>query len=163
VGCYHRTMKTAQPDIVVMSPDGDYLMVVEVKLNDHQMMGNQNAVTQLKQLMASIGCSVGLVISGEQVILLRDSLEKSDGTSINVVGEAQLPDSLLPPADERWNGNRGLVFESRVQQWLEKLKLASNIKNLPNDLRELFGEPILSLLQLGEVRAAGPRWSEVAR
>lgn len=161
--CYHRTMKTAQPDIVVMSPDGDYLMVVEVKLNDLGVVANQDAVTQLRQLMASIGCSVGLVVSGERVILLRDSLEQSDGGSIHVVGEARLPKSLLPLADELWHGERSLAFESSVQQWLENLKFVSNIKNLPNDLRELFREPILSLLQLGEIRAAGPRWSKVAR
>jgi hypothetical protein len=155
-------MKTAQPDIVVISPDGEYLMIVEVKLNDNSV-GNRNAVNQLRYLMASIGCSVGLAVSGERIILLRDSLEKSHGESINVVGEARLPDSLLPSADEQWKGERGLEFESRVQRWLEKLKLTSSIENLPNDLRELLGEPVTGILRLGEVRAAGPRWSKVGR
>ena len=160
--CYNAIMKTARPDIVVISPDGEYLMVVEVKLNDNSIR-NQNAVDQLRCLMASIGCSVGLVVSGERIILLHDSLEKSHGESIDVVGEARLPDSLLPPADEQWKGERGLEFESRVQRWLEKLKLTSSTENLPNDLRELLGEPIMRLLRLGEVRAASPRWSKVAR
>ena len=155
-------MKTAQPDIVVISPDGEYLMIVEVKLNDNSVR-NQNVVNQLTNMMASIGCSVGLVVSGERIILLRDSLEKSHGESIDIVGEARLPDSLLPLADEQWKGERGLEFESRVQRWLEKLKLTSSIENLPNDLRELLEEPIMRLLRLGEVRAAGPRWSKVAR
>ena len=159
--CYNATMKKAHPDIVVISPDGEYLMIVEVKLNDNNIH-NQEAVNQLRYIMASIGCSVGLVVSGEHIFLLRDSLEKSHGESINVVGEARLPDSLLPPADEQWRGERALEFESQVQRWLEKLKLTSNIENLPNDLRELLGEPIMSLLRLGEIRAAGPRWSKVA-
>ncbi|MBE9080277.1 hypothetical protein IQ241_23815 [Romeria aff. gracilis LEGE 07310] len=152
-------MKTAHPDIIVVGPDGEYLIVVEVKLGDSDSRQN---VIDLKQLMASTGCSVGLSISGERVLLLRDSLEKSYGESIDVVGEARLPESLLPPADERWRGVKGLEFESRVQKWLEKLKLTANLESFPGDLRELFGEPIMSLLRLGEIRAAGPRWSRVA-
>lgn len=157
-------MKTIQPDIVVISPDGEYLMIVEVKLNGKSVR-RQNAVDQLKYLMASIGCSVGLIVSGERVILLRDSLEKSHGESIDVVGEAGLPSSLLPPADEQFKGKPGLEFEfeSRVQRWLENLKLTSSIENLPKDLRELIGQSIIGLLRLGEIRAAGPRWGKAVR
>ncbi len=155
-------MKTAHPDIVVISPDGEYLIIVEVKFNDFVAL-HRNNVEQLRYLMASMSCSVGLFISGEHIILLRDSLEQSNGESIGIVGEAKLPDSLLPPPDSQWKGNQGLEFESRVQRWLEELKLASSIKDLPNDLKKLFGEPIISLLRLGEVRAAGPRWSKVAK
>jgi len=154
-------MNTSQPDIIVSGQDGEYLMIVEVKLKDISI-GSQ-AIQQLKHTMASIGCSVGLVVTGERVILLRDSLEKYNGESIYVVGEAKLPDSLLPPADEQWKANRGMEFESRVQRWLEKLKLTASMENLPNDLRNLLGEPIMSLLRIGEVRAAGPRWSKGAK
>ena len=154
-------IKTSQPDIVVTSQDGEYLMIVEVKLKDISI--NPQVIAQLKNNMASIGCSVGLVVTGERVILLRDSLEKYNGESIYVVSEAKLPDSLLPPADEQWKANPGMEFESRVQRWLEKLKLTASMENLPNDLRNLLGEPIMSLLRIGEVRAAGPRWSKSAK
>lgn len=154
-------IKTSQPDIVVTSQDGEYLMIVEVKLKDISI--NPQVIAQLKNNMASIGCSVGLVVTGERVILLRDSLEKYNGESIDVVGEAKLPDYLLPPPDEQWKTNRGMEFESRVQRWLEKLKLTASMENLPNDLRNLLGEPIMSLLRIGEVRAAGPRWSKSAK
>ncbi len=154
-------IKTSQPDIVVTSQDGEYLMIVEVKLKDISI--NAQLIAQLKNNMASIGCSVGLVVTGERVILLRDSLEKYNGESIDVVGEAKLPDYLLPPADEQWKGNPAIEFESRVQRWLEKLKLTASMEKLPNDLRNLLGEPIISLLRIGEVRAAGPRWSKSAK
>jgi hypothetical protein len=137
-------------------------MLVEVNLDDNSFH-SQDVVNQFRHFMASIGCAVGLVVFGERIILLRDSFEKSNGESIDMVGEARLPDYLLPPADEQWKGNPSLEFESRVQRWLEKLKLSSSIKNLPNDLRELFGEPIINLLRLGEVMAAGPRWSKAAK
>lgn len=154
-------MSTAHPDIVVISPDGEYLMVVEVKLND-SLPHRQGAIEQLKSLMASMDCSVGLVVTGERIFLLRDSLEKSDGESIVVVSEARLPEHLLPPADEQWKGQRGLEFESRVQRWLEELKQVRSLEALPSDLRELLRESMVSLLQLGEIRAAAPRWSRVA-
>ena len=153
-------MKTSEADIIVTSQDGEYLIIVEVKLKNISV---KNAIAQLKHTMASIGCSVGLVVAGDRVILLRDSLEKYNGESIHIVGEANLPDSLLPPADEQWKGDPAIEFESRVQRWLEKLKLTASIENLPNDLRNLLGESIISLLRIGEVRAAGPRWSKVAK
>lgn len=155
-------MAAVQPDIVVISPDGEYLMIVEVKLNDI-FARNQETIDQLKYLMASTSCSVGLLICGERVVLLRDSFEQSNGESISIVGEAVLPDSLLPPADDQRQGNRYLEFELRVQRWLEKLQLVSNVKDLPDDLERLLGEPIIGLLRLGEVRAARPRWSKVAK
>lgn len=154
-------IKTSQPDIIVIGQDGEYLMIVEVKLKDINI-GTQSAILQqFEHTMASLGCSVGLVVAGERVILLRDSLEKYNGESIDVVGEAKLPDSLLPPADEQWKGNPAIEFESRVQRWLEKLKLTGSMDNYPNDLRNLLGESIIILLRIGEVRAGGPRWSKV--
>ena len=131
-------IKTFQaPDIIVTSQDGEYLMLVEVKFKHISI--DKSAIEQLKHTMASIGCSVGLVVAGERVSLLRDSLEKYNGESIYVVGEAQLPDSLLPPADEQWKGNPASEFESRVQRWLVKLKLTASMDNFPNDLRKLLG------------------------
>jgi len=70
---------------------------------------------------------------------------------------------LLPSADEQWKGNPAIEFESQVQRWLEKLKLTASMDNFPSDLRNLLSESIMSLLQIGEVRAGGPRWSKLAR
>jgi hypothetical protein len=154
-------MKTFSADILVVSPDGDYLMIVEVKNADvnHQ---TQDAIKNLKRLMASAGCSVGLLVAGERVILLRDSFEELNGDSVYVVGEARLPDSLLPPAEE-WERNLSFGFESRVQRWLEKLQRSRSIIDLPDDLKSLFGGSVVNLLLLGEIRAAGPRWSKATK
>ena len=155
-------MKTSHPDIIVTSPDGEYLMIVEVKLNDVSTHRN-NIMDQLKGSMIGFGCSIGLLVAGERVIVLRDSFDDSQGSSIRVVGEARLPNYLLPAADEQWKGNPYLEFESQVQRWLEKLKLQTSMESLPDDLRNLFGDWIINLLRLGEVRAGGPRWSKVAK
>jgi hypothetical protein len=148
-------METAQSDIIVTSADGEYLMVVEVKLNG---VGKQ-AYDQLRSQMASVDCAVGLLVSGDRIVLMRDSLEKYNGDSISIIGEAKLPDSLLHPNDGEWKGQ--LEFELQVQRWLENIKLTASLKNLPNDLQQLFGESMINLLRLGEVRSAGPRWSRV--
>ena len=155
-------MKTSHPDIIVTSPDGEYLMIVEVKLN-HVSINHQNVIDQLKRTMIGFGCSVGLLVAGERVIVLRDSFDDSHGSSIRVVGEATLPNFLLPPADGQWWGNPYLEFESRVQRWLENLKLQTSIDSLPDDLKNLFSGRIINILRLGEVRAGGPRWSKVAK
>ncbi|MEA5617634.1 hypothetical protein VB711_07255 [Cronbergia sp. UHCC 0137] len=155
-------MKTSHPDIIVTSPDGEYLMIIEVKLHDVSINHN-SSIHQLRSLMVQFGCSLGLLVAGERVILLRDTFEESNDSSVHVVGEANLPDFLLPPADQQWKGNPYLEFESRVQLWLEKLKYTTSLDNLPDDLKALFSGRIINLLRLGEVRAAGPRWSKVAK
>jgi hypothetical protein len=156
-------MKTSHPDIIVTSPDGEYLMIVEVKLNDVSKQ-RQYAMNQLQRSMIDFGCSVGLLVAGERVTVLRDSFDDSHGSSIRVVGEAKLPNYLLPPADEQWKGNPYFEFESQVQRWLEKLKLQTNVDSLPDDLRNLFGGRIINLLRFGEIRAGGARaWSKVVK
>ncbi|MFZ9738905.1 MAG: hypothetical protein ACO3EZ_12930 [Prochlorotrichaceae cyanobacterium] len=155
-------MQIAQPDIVVISPDGEYLMIVDVKLSDI-VLHKRIAIEQLKGLMLSRNCSIGVLVFGERIILLRDSLEQSNGASIHIVGEAKLPYSLLPPSDYQWKGKDEIEFESQIQRWLEELKFSSSTEKLPDDLRKLFGEPIINLLRLGEVRAAGPRWSKATQ
>lgn len=155
-------MKASHPDIIVTSPDGEYLMIVEVKLNDVRKQ-RQLGIIYLERSMIEFGCSIGLLVAGERVIVLRDSFDDSHGSSIHVVGEAKLPHSLLPPPDEQWRGNRYLEFESQVQRWLEKLKLQTNVESLPDDLKNLFGGRIVNLLKIGEIRAGGLRWSKVAK
>ena len=157
--------KISHPDIIVTSPDGEYLIIVEVKSNDVSKQ-RQYGMNQLERLMIEFGCSIGLLVAGERVIVLQDSFDDSRGSSIRVVGEAKLPSYLLPPADEQWRGNPYLdylEFESQVQRWLEKLKLQTNIDSLPDDLKNLFSGRIINILRLGEVRAGGPRWSKVAK
>ncbi|MFM9160502.1 MAG: hypothetical protein ACKOPK_21960, partial [Dolichospermum sp.] len=106
--------KISHPDIIVTSPDEEYLMIVEVKLN-YINIHRQSAMDRLKRSMIDFGCSVGLLVVGERVTVLRDSFDDSHGSSIYVVGEATLPHSFLPPADEQWQGNPYFEFESQVQ------------------------------------------------
>jgi hypothetical protein len=76
-------METSNPDILVTGPYGEYLMIVEVKLNDTDTP-SQEPIEQPKRLMAAIDCSAGLLVAGDRVILLRDSFEESNGASVRV-------------------------------------------------------------------------------
>jgi hypothetical protein len=158
--------KISHPDIIVTSPDGEYLIIVEIKPKDVRKQ-RKLGMNYLERSMIEFGCSIGLLVAGERVIVLQDSFDDSHGSSIRVVGEAKLPSYLLPPADEQWRGNPYLdylEFESQVQRWLEKLKLQTNVDSLPDDLRNLFGGRIINLLRFGEIRAGGPRaWSKVVK
>ena len=149
--------KDSGADILVKSPDGKYLLVVEVKTKNHQQMVRY-AISSIRRAMVSFDCSLGLVVAGDRVILLRDSLAEYNGASIYIVGESRLPLELLPPADPQWQGNEGIEFESKVQNWLEGLKLQANVEKLPTDLRNLLNEPVIFMLNWGEIRAAGYRW-----
>jgi hypothetical protein len=131
-------------------------MVVEVKPNDIGVHA-QTAIEQLRHIMTLLNCSTGFAVTGDRIVLLRDSLEKSNGESIYVAGEAKLLDSLLSSSTSE------LEFSLSVQRWFEKLKEPITLKSLPNDLQNLSSEPIISLLRLGEVRAARPRWSNVSK
>jgi hypothetical protein len=147
-------------DILVKSPDGEYLLVVEVKTKNHQQMVRY-ALDSIRRAMVSFDCSLGLVVAGDRVILLRDSLAEYNGASIEVVGESRLPLELLPPADPQWQGQEAIEFESRVQNWLEGLKIQANVDKLPADLKILLNESVIFLLNWGEIRAAGYRWSKL--
>jgi hypothetical protein len=147
-------------DILVKSPDGEYLLVVEVKPKNHQQMVRY-ALESIRRAMVSFDCSLGLIVAGDRVILLRDSLAEYNGASIEVVGESLLPLELLPPADPQWQGQAGIEFESRVQNWLEGLKIQTNVDKLPADLKNLLNEPVIFLLNWGEIRAAGYRYSHI--
>ncbi|MDS3859952.1 hypothetical protein RIF25_03930 [Thermosynechococcaceae cyanobacterium BACA0444] len=147
-------MNTAHPDIIVVSPDGEYLIVVKVKLTNGNHLQDVDALEQLKSVMASFGCSNGLLVTGNFIFILRDSFEKSHGESIYLVGKAKLPEFLLPSVGEQWQQERAMEFELRVQQWLEHLKQPSSLQMLPKDLRTLLEGHIINRLRFGDIRAA---------
>ena len=153
-------MKAAHPDIIVVSPNSEYLMLVEVKLGDLPGL-HQSAAKQLKYLMTLMGCTVGLAVTSTRISLLRDSLEQPNGASIHLIGEAQLPDYLLPSAIDPTASLCEVEFTDRIQQWLESLQ-KGDLDELPADLQALLADSVMPLLQFGEIRAAGPRWSRVA-
>ena len=158
---YDVLMKAAHPDIIVVSPSGEYLLLVEVKLGDGPEL-HQTAIEQLQYLMTLMGCSVGLAVTGPRISLLHDSLEQPNGESIHIVREAQLPSYLLPSLNEQPANRFGFEFENRIQQWLDNLQKTANLDNLSADLQDLLADSVMPLLQFGEIRAAGPRWSKVA-
>ncbi|MFO5439523.1 MAG: hypothetical protein ACLBM4_12885, partial [Dolichospermum sp.] len=79
--------KISHPDIIVTSPDGEYLMIVEIKPNDVSKQ-RQYGMNQLQRSMIDFGCSVGLLVAGERGTGLLDSFVVSHGSYSSVVGDA---------------------------------------------------------------------------
>ena len=147
------TLAPLSPDIVVVNPNGEYLILVEVKLNTI----TKEAEERLKKLMVSIGCSLGLLISTTHIILFRDSLRELDGQSIQTIESAQLPLNFFYLENKSDTKQRHDELESKIQQWLEKIKSSFNINDFSPELQKIL-EYISPLLQIGEVRAAHLRY-----
>ncbi len=155
-------MNTAHPDIIVVSSDGEYLILVKVQLINGDHLQDTEALEQLKSVMVAFGCSNGILVTGDYISILRDSFKKSHGESIYLVGKAKLPEFLFPSMDEQWRQERAMEFELRVQQWLEQLKQPSSLQMLPEDLRALLDGQIINRLRFGDIRAAHLREIRVA-
>ena len=147
------TLAPLSPDIVVVNPNGEYLILVEVKLNTI----TKEAEERLKKLMVSMGCSIGLLISTTQIILFRDSLRELNGQSIQTIESAQLPPNFFHVENKSDTKQWHDELEAKIQQWLEKIQSSVNIDNFSPELQKIL-EYISPLLQIVEVRAAHLRY-----
>lgn len=143
------TLAPLSPDIVIVNPNGEYLILVEVKLNTI----TKEAEERLKKLMFSMGCSIGLLISTTHIILFRDSLRELNGQSIQKIESAQFSPNFFHVENKSDTKQWHDELEAKIQQWLEKIQSSVNIDDFSPELQKIL-EYISPSLQIGEVRAA---------
>jgi hypothetical protein len=141
-------------DIIVTGARSSHpKLVVEVKLR-----GSIGAATaQLASYMAHSGAPFGLVVTGDELLILRDTYRKPAPQSVEGVGPFATDgiDGLRPPEGE---GTRSAIeFVGRVQDWLESLADPDVVARLPEPLRKPVDEYLVPIVEDGEVWAAGPR------
>ena len=137
-----------EPDIIVTGPDG-IALVLEAKT---RLPNLQNSEEQLKEYMIGMQCPTGVLVTPEHMWVYRDRYTARSPESIQRVGEFDTKDIWRhpPPAD-------GTLFETFVQQWLERLA-HEPAQDLPRNVREALSEYVVPAVANGDVRAAHPRY-----
>jgi hypothetical protein len=142
-----------QPDIIVTDRDGsDIALVVEAKTTFRDL---GRAEDQLKEYMTAMKCPVGILVSPERLWLYEDRyLDSSE--SVKPVANFDVSNVLRfqPSGSER---NSGLLFEEKVQSWLEGLRTEAGLRELPPDLRTAVRVYVDPAILNGSIRAAHPR------
>jgi hypothetical protein len=148
-----------EPDILVMSPDGDeIILVAQVKVHENWLNQEEQ---QLKRYMFGMRCPLGMLVTPESLRLFRDTYTSYGQESIERIGEYStrgLFDDALAryPRDDN-AAIRGFLLEDAVQAWLERLAAGADLSELPPDLKNAMEDHVLPALVYGDVRAAGPR------
>ncbi len=143
------------PDIVVESPESppQALLAVEVKAG---ATAAGIAETQLKSYMVRQSCPVGVLVTAEKTVFLRNRYTGVDGETVQEIGECRTRELLGIPPDHSALAESYLL--QRVEQWLEGIQLGSR-KSWPAGAQEAIESFVVPSVIGGVVRAAGPRWS----
>jgi hypothetical protein len=138
------------PDIVVIESGSSHvLLIVEAKTN----ASSSQSETQLKRYMWEMSCPIGLFVSPRSIVLYRNLFTGYSDDSVKKLGEFASPKSWR--VFER--PKSGAEFETRVQNWLEKLRKDAKEPDVPEEAREALSEYVVPSLLNGEIHAAGPR------
>jgi hypothetical protein len=138
------------PDIVVTDPgSADVLLIVEAKTTSSWSQSER----KLKQYMWEMSCPVGLFASPRTIVLYRNRFTGYSDDSVQKLGEYPSPRSWIPFEKRK----SGAEFETRVQSWLERLRINLATEEVPRETKDALSEYVLPSLIKGEVHAAGPR------
>jgi hypothetical protein len=150
---WYRLEMGFQPDIIVTDRDGSDLEMVVKATTAIPDFGI--AEGQLKKYMASMKCSVGMLVSPERLWLYEDRyLDSSDSiTLVDSFDVSKVPDF----ARFRSERNSASLFEEKVQSWLEGLRTEAGLRELPPELRKAVRVYVDPAILNGSIRAAGPR------
>ena len=141
-----------RPDIVVTRPDSpEILLVVEVRRNTAEQKSSEAA---LKTYMVRMSCSVGMLVTSEQVRFYRNGYTDYAPQTIEIIGECPTWELLGTTPQETWTESD---LEREVEEWLESLRTGGEGR-WPSAVREAVESSVLPAVSGGTVRAGGPRW-----
>jgi hypothetical protein len=144
------------PDIVVTGPDTPHVLVaVEAKTEAGEAQF-QRVAREIRQYLFRMSSPVGLVVFPERLWVFHNTYAGTDESAIEQLGPYDLPNILWENAGVAPQV-KGLQFEAAVQTWLEHLAKTHNIENASPDLNSALETYLFPALNLGIVRAAGPR------
>jgi hypothetical protein len=140
----------ANPDFLVTEFGSSHaLLIIEAKA--HGQLAE--AEPQLKRYLWKMSCPLGMLVSPQKIVLLRNRFTGYSDDSIERVGEY--------PSPESWRSVEGLPtgfdFEAFVYAWLEKMKRSGQPRDVSPDAASALSELVLPSLTQGEIHAAGPR------
>lgn len=137
-----------EPDIIIKSPDGGRLMVIEAKVAMNDLPRTEEG---LKGYMVAMQYPFGLLITPEKGWVYRDSYFSLYPASVQQVEELDSTQIWRqdPPREP-------LKFEAFVQRWIEDLADFPT-QSLPPQLKNIVERYILPAIAAGEVKAAHPR------
>ena len=150
------------PDILITASDSPRVLVaVEARL-DHQRL--ENAILQLKRYLVQMSCPVGLLVLPDELYLYRNKytgIHESDVEQIGRYSLGGLFEGFRWESEKQSPQERGRLFESYVQNWLERLPWGRGMDELTPELKRDLETHVAPALEAGIVRAAGPRerWS----
>lgn len=143
--CYADAMSEAD---IVVTDRGRRLLVIEVKRRG----SIEDAKVQMARYMSSLLYPVGMIVTDREVAILRRDYESAEPIVEVARGEvSRIP--LLAVAGV----GAGAASEESVQRWVESLRDPAAVERLDEPLRSAIADWVVPALQVGEVRAAGPR------
>ncbi len=143
----------ARADIIVSGDyDGDWMLVVEVKLHAHVARAEE----QLRRYLQGYNCPLGLLVTASEIRVLKESYGTAGPDSIETVAVHPLPEHL------RREARTPVAFEEAVQAWLERLAEAGTVIVDDQALAATLDAHVVPILRAGNIRAGRPRWNREA-
>lgn len=138
-----------RPDIIVTGEwPSDRRLVAEVKIGGDAEAAEQ----QLMRYLTDYNCPIGLLVTGTEIRVLKDTFKWMGTTTHERVAVHSLPESLARQA------TTGVGLARAVQDWLERLAEQGTVIVDDADLAATLDAHVVPALRGSDIRAAGPRW-----
>ena len=141
-------MEPEGPDIVVTA-NGRRLLAVEVKV-----VGDVAAASRaMSSYMARLPYPAGMVLVGRDLVVLRRDFGAGTIETVGRFTTAGVDGLELPPSGP----SAAALYAARAQRWLVSLRDPFVMYQLPDPLRRAVADWIVPAVEVGDVRATGPR------
>ncbi|MEQ1566680.1 MAG: hypothetical protein ABMA64_13650 [Myxococcota bacterium] len=138
-----------QPDIIVTGEwPSDYRLVVEVKVRGEA----EAAETQLMRHLIDYNCSFGLLVTADELRVVKDTGRYLGMTTYERIAVHPLPEEL------RVHATSEVVLARAVQDWLERLVDQGIDIVEDDDLAATLRDEVIPRLRGSDISAGRPPW-----